>query len=121
MPRTILGDIASWHRLYLAAKPSHVGVYVDALACPLHHPMACGCQTRGHGFLSGATLSHHAAVSGAAIPGVGRLGSCVTEFLHGVNRFYQGMLILCQSHHGIYACIPGRATASGSDGMDSST
>jgi hypothetical protein len=31
------------------------------------------------------------------------------------------MLILCQSHHGVYACIPSRATASGSDGMCSST
>jgi hypothetical protein len=25
MPRTVLGDVASWRWLYLAAKPSHVG------------------------------------------------------------------------------------------------
>jgi hypothetical protein len=28
-------------RLYMAAKPSHVGVDVDGLACPLHWPMGC--------------------------------------------------------------------------------
>jgi hypothetical protein len=28
-------------RLYLAAKPSHIGVDVDGLACPLHRPMVC--------------------------------------------------------------------------------
>jgi hypothetical protein len=33
--------------LYLVAKPSHVGVDVDRLTCPLHRPMACGRQTRG--------------------------------------------------------------------------
>jgi hypothetical protein len=34
MPEMVLGDIDSWCRLYLAAKPSHVGVNVDELACP---------------------------------------------------------------------------------------
>jgi hypothetical protein len=43
--------------LYLAAKPTHVGVDVDGLAYPLHCPMACGCQMRGHGLLPGAILS----------------------------------------------------------------
>jgi hypothetical protein len=33
MPGMIFGDVASRHRLYLAAKPSHVGVDVDRLAC----------------------------------------------------------------------------------------
>jgi hypothetical protein len=33
--------------LYLVAKPVHVGVDVDMLAYPLHHPMVCGHQTRG--------------------------------------------------------------------------
>jgi hypothetical protein len=52
----------SWRRcftvlLYLAAKPAHVGVDVDGLACPLHRPMACGHKTRGHGLLPGAVLS----------------------------------------------------------------
>jgi hypothetical protein len=30
----VLGDIDVLHRLYLALKPSHVGVDVDGLACP---------------------------------------------------------------------------------------
>jgi hypothetical protein len=59
MPRTSHGDIASRCRLYLAAKPYHVGVNVDGLACPLHHPTACNCQTRRQGFLYGVVLSHH--------------------------------------------------------------
>jgi hypothetical protein len=37
---------------------------VDGLAYPLHHPTACNHQTRGHGVLSSAALSHHAAVGG---------------------------------------------------------
>jgi hypothetical protein len=45
---------SSWRRcfvawLYLAAKSSYVGVDVDGLAYPLHHPMACNRQTREHG------------------------------------------------------------------------
>jgi hypothetical protein len=34
MPRMVLDDVASQHRLYLAAKPSHVGVIMDGLVCP---------------------------------------------------------------------------------------
>jgi hypothetical protein len=34
MSGTVLGDVASRHQLYLAAKPSNVGVNVDELACP---------------------------------------------------------------------------------------
>jgi hypothetical protein len=52
--------------IYLATMPDHVGVDVDRLACPLHRPMACGCQTRGQGLLSGDVLSHH--YSGAVVP-----------------------------------------------------
>jgi hypothetical protein len=33
--------------LYLAAKPSHMRVDVDELACPLHGPMAYNHQTMG--------------------------------------------------------------------------
>jgi hypothetical protein len=39
MPGKVLGDVALWRQLYLVAKPSHVGVDVDGLACPLHRPM----------------------------------------------------------------------------------
>jgi hypothetical protein len=56
-------------RLYLAAKPSHMGVDVDGLAYPLHCPTVYGRQTRGQGFLSGAALSHHATVGDGAILG----------------------------------------------------
>jgi hypothetical protein len=55
--------------LYLTAKPSHIGIDVDGLACPLHCPMVCNHQTRGHNFLSGAALSRCAAVGGGAFSG----------------------------------------------------
>jgi hypothetical protein len=44
-------------RLYLSAKPSHMGVDVNGLAYPLHRPTAHSCQTRGQGLLPGAALS----------------------------------------------------------------
>jgi hypothetical protein len=52
----------SWRRcftvwIYLDAKPSHMGVNVDGLACSLHHPMACSRQTRGQGLLPSTVLS----------------------------------------------------------------
>jgi hypothetical protein len=64
----LLGDVASWHQLYLAAKLSHVGVDVYGLDCPLHHPTACSHQSRGQSFLLGVVLSHHAAVGGVTVP-----------------------------------------------------
>jgi hypothetical protein len=67
MPMTVLGDVIVLHWLYMAAKSSHVGVDVDGLACPLHHPTACSCQTRGQSF-----LSHHAIVGGGAFSGGAR-------------------------------------------------
>jgi hypothetical protein len=30
----VLGDVASWHRLYLAAKPPHMVVNMDEQAVP---------------------------------------------------------------------------------------
>jgi hypothetical protein len=45
--------------VYLAAKPSHVGVDLDGLAYLLHHPMVYSHQTRGHSLLSSVVLSHH--------------------------------------------------------------
>jgi hypothetical protein len=91
MPGAVLRDIALWHRFYLTAKSSHVGVDVDGLACPLHHTMICNHQTRGQSFLSGAALSHRAAVGNGAFSGgakppgldirwsVDRLSTYVTE------------------------------------------
>jgi hypothetical protein len=91
MPRMVLGDILAWHRLYLAAKPSHVGADMDGLAYPLHHPTTYNHQTRGQSFLSGVALSYRAAVDGGTFLGgarppgldirrsVDRLGTCVTE------------------------------------------
>jgi hypothetical protein len=52
----VLGDVASW--LYLAIRASHLGVNVDRLACPLHHPMAYSRQMRGQCLLRGTILSH---------------------------------------------------------------
>jgi hypothetical protein len=51
---------------YLAANPTHMGVDVDGLACPLHHPIACGHQMRGQGLLPGVILSCHC--SGVVVP-----------------------------------------------------
>jgi hypothetical protein len=85
------GNVASWQRLYLAARPSLMGVHVDTLVYPLHRPMTCSHQTRGHVFLLGVALSHHVVVGGGASPGdakppgldicwsVDRLGTCDTE------------------------------------------
>jgi hypothetical protein len=56
----------SWRRCFVAAKPAHVEVDVDGLACPLHCPMAYGRQMRGQGLLPGAVLSRH--WSGAVVP-----------------------------------------------------
>jgi hypothetical protein len=69
MPGTVLGDVASRCWLYLVAKPSHVGVDVDGLACPLHHPTVYSWQMRRHGFLSSAALSHHSTVEGGVFLG----------------------------------------------------
>jgi hypothetical protein len=55
---------ASSRRLYLAAKPSQLGVEMDGLARPLHHPMVCSCSMRGQSFLPDAVLSHHTTVGG---------------------------------------------------------
>jgi hypothetical protein len=59
MLEKILGVGAMRHWLYLAAKPSHVGVDVDRLGCPLHCPMTCSHQMRGQGLLLGDVLSCH--------------------------------------------------------------
>jgi hypothetical protein len=69
MPGTVLGDVALWHRLYLAAKPSHMGADVDGLAFPLNHPVAYCRQSWGQNFLSGVALYHHAAVGGGTFLG----------------------------------------------------
>jgi hypothetical protein len=66
MLETVLRDISSWHWFYLDAKPSHVGIDVDGLDCPLHRPRAYSHQTKGQSFLLGAALSHHAVVGGGA-------------------------------------------------------
>jgi hypothetical protein len=72
MPGTVLGDAIMLHQRYLAAKPSHVGVDVDRLACLLHRPTTCSHHTWGQSFLSGASWSHHAAVDGGTFMGGAR-------------------------------------------------
>jgi hypothetical protein len=54
---------------YLAAKPSHVGPDVDALAYSLHCPMVCSRQRDGYSFLSSVAPSHQATVGGGAFLG----------------------------------------------------
>jgi hypothetical protein len=46
--------------------PSHMGVDVDMLAYPLHRATVYSRQTKGHGLLSGAALSRHAAMGSGA-------------------------------------------------------
>jgi hypothetical protein len=60
MSGMFLGDVASRRRLYLAAKPSHVGVDVDELAYPpaLSYDLQASDGGRGQDFLSYAVLSH---------------------------------------------------------------
>jgi hypothetical protein len=68
----------------LTAKPSHVRIDVDGLACPLHRPTACSRQTRGYGLLSDAVLSCQAIVGGGN--GIRPLGLSVGErFLYVVR------------------------------------
>jgi hypothetical protein len=86
---------------------------VDGLAGPLHRPMTCSHQTRGHGFLPGAALSRHVAVGGGALlgdtqplgldicGGVDYLGTYVIEFYIERIAFtrvclpYAGIIMVC--------------------------
>jgi hypothetical protein len=70
-PEIVLGDVAAWRQLYLAARPSHVAANVDGLACPLHHPMAYSRQMMGHSFLSCTAMPHGATVGSGAFQGGG--------------------------------------------------
>jgi hypothetical protein len=90
MPGTSLEDVATWRRLYLAAKPFHVGVNVDGLACPLHNPMTYSRQTGRHDFLSDTVLSccysgRWRLSGGCEAPGldirwsIDRMGNCAIE------------------------------------------
>jgi hypothetical protein len=54
----------------LAAKPAHVGVDADRLACPLHHPMSYDHQTRGQGLLLGDVLSRPCSGAVALLQGM---------------------------------------------------
>jgi hypothetical protein len=115
MPGMVLGDVAVWHWLYLIAKPPHVGVDVDRLACPLHRPTVCDHQTRGQSLQSGAALSHHATVGGGAFPGgvkslgldiqwsVDRLGTCVIESYMEKTIFTRARL--CMSELSWRLCV----------------
>jgi hypothetical protein len=46
-------------QLYLAAKPSHVGVDMDGLACPLHDLRLVAVRRGDIAYLSGIVLSYH--------------------------------------------------------------
>jgi hypothetical protein len=43
--------------LYMRLSLPRWGVSVDGLACPLHWPTVCCCQTRGQGLLLGVVFS----------------------------------------------------------------
>jgi hypothetical protein len=118
MPKMVLRDVASWHRPYLTAKPSHVGSRCGWATYALHHPTACSHLTRGHTFLSGATSSYRAVVGGRIFsrgrsPRARIFDGVFIVWVHVLpnetwsRAFYQGALILCQSQHGAYACLLG--------------
>jgi hypothetical protein len=92
MPGTILGDVASHHQLYLAAKPSHVGADMDGIACPQHRPIVYSHQTREQSFLSDAALSHHAALGGGAFSGMQSPQAWI--FYAGLTIWVSGLLNL---------------------------
>jgi hypothetical protein len=52
----------------LVAKPSHMELDMDGLACSLHHHMVYSHQRGGQNFLACAALSCHAAVGGVVFP-----------------------------------------------------
>jgi hypothetical protein len=58
MLEKVLGGSVVRCWFYLADKPLHVGVGVDGLAFPMHHPMTCSHQKRGQGLLPGIVLSY---------------------------------------------------------------
>jgi hypothetical protein len=67
----------SWSHLFfvwlcLAAKPSHVGVDVDVLACFLHHPTVCYQHKWVWCSLTGVAVSRQAATVGGAFSGGAR-------------------------------------------------
>jgi hypothetical protein len=83
----------------LAAKSSHVRVDVDGLACSLHHPTICNCQTRGWVFMSGTALSRHAAAGGGAFRGMRSprtwiFAGVLTVWVPVSSSFYVGTLFL---------------------------
>jgi hypothetical protein len=74
MPRTILGEVASGY-LYLATKPSHMGVDVDGIAYPLHQPTARSRQPRGQGLPARRRHVLSFVVGGSAFRGKGSFPS----------------------------------------------
>jgi hypothetical protein len=78
--------------VFLAAKPSHMGVDVNGLAYPLHHPTTCSHQMSQQGPLLGTALFRRVAMDGGTFLGdvkppgldihwrIDRLGTWVTKF-----------------------------------------
>jgi hypothetical protein len=98
--------------LYLTAKPTHMMVDVDGLACPLQRPMACDRQTMGQGLLLGVSCLVVAVgwwhlSGGMRSPRAWIFGGVLTMWIPVLlnltwskSSFTGGTLILCQSHHG---------------------
>jgi hypothetical protein len=70
MLKKIHGDVALLCWPCLVTKPSHMGVDVDGLACPLHYSTTYNHQTRGSRFLPGAVLSRLATLVMASYWGI---------------------------------------------------
>jgi hypothetical protein len=132
MLEKIPGDVASRCWSYLVAKPSHTVADVDGLACPwtvlrsavIRRGARASCQA-----LSCPVMQQRTVVPywGMWCPELGYLWRCwpsgylCLRVLHRACCFYQDRFTISWNHYDVYACIPGRATLSDSDGMGPST
>jgi hypothetical protein len=69
-PWRVLGAVfevaTAFSFVFLATKPSHVGVEVDGSGCHLHLPTTYGQQTRTQSLLTSDVLSYHTGETGEA-------------------------------------------------------
>jgi hypothetical protein len=131
MPGTVLADVSSWCRHYLAA--SHVGDRCGHASLPSAPSYSLQSSDEGtellvrHCLVPSCDSGWWSLSGGCEAPRLGYSIECWSfgypcyRILHGVNHFYQGTLILCLGHHDVYTCSLGWATMSGGDGRDSST
>jgi hypothetical protein len=130
MPGMTLGVVASWRWLYLAAKPSHMEVDVDGLACPLapscglllldegsrllvRHSLVLSCRSIWW-HLSGIAGPPRAWIFDGWVP-------VLPSFTWSTSFHTRTCFTLWQNHCGADMHIPGRTTILEGDRSDPST